>query len=59
MNTVSDHRQYRIEKKFPSGQWLAVAFAISTADADRLIAQKTRFESGSFRAMPANGKKVA
>ena len=57
--SLSDSKHYTIEKRYPSGQWLKVAFAISTADADRIIAQKTRFESGRFRAIPANGKKVA
>jgi hypothetical protein len=49
----ADSRHYLIEKQYPSGQWLKVAFAMSTREADLLIAQKTRFESGRFRATRA------
>lgn len=49
----ADMHKYHVEKRYPSGQWLKVAFAISTADADRIIAQKMRFESGKFRAIRA------
>lgn len=42
-------RHYRIEK-LTGAQWLPVAYAVSTSEADRILAQKTRFENGRFRA---------
>ena len=43
-------RAYSIEK-LNGAKWEKVAFAISTHEADKMIAQKTRFESGRFRAI--------
>jgi hypothetical protein len=49
----ADSRHYVIEKMTPAGQWQGVSFAMSTREADLLIAQKSRFESGRFRAVKA------
>jgi len=49
----ADSRRYVIEKMNPAGQWQGVSFAMSTREADLLIARKARFESGRFRAVKA------
>ena len=46
---------YVIEKLISSNprKWQGVGFAVNSADADKQIAERIKFNGGTYRAMPA------